>query len=171
MIELDHAIKDMWQDIDQSGNIRYCFTCGSCIAACPASNANPPLLIRSLIRMAVLGLEDDLLDDDTPWSCVTCSRCEEVCPMDVRPFELCLAIRKWQCQNDPTRIPPATTEVFERGYTQAVERAGKLRQSVGLTETLATIDTRPEMLEGFQNMLMLVPVIQENDYMYKRTKK
>jgi heterodisulfide reductase subunit C len=167
MIDLADANKGLWREVTEHNDIRYCFNCGTCIAGCPASNADPPLLIRSLVRMVLLGLEDELLEEDTPWSCVTCSRCEEMCPMGVRPFEVCLEIRKWQCHNDETRIPMATAEVYKRGYTQPVEKVEELRASVGLTEKLPTIDQFPELHAGFQAMLMEVEVIQDADYMYK----
>jgi len=166
MIDLSEVNPDLWREVTEIEDIRYCYSCGTCIVGCPASNADPPLLIRNLVRMTILGLEDELLDEDTPWSCVTCSRCEEMCPMGVRPFEICLALRKWQCRNDETRIPPATAEVFQRGYTQAVEKAHAIRSSVGLTEKLPTITEYPDVLERFQKMLMEVEVIQENDYMF-----
>ncbi len=86
--------------------------------------------------------------------------------MGVRPFEVCLAIRRWQCRNDETRIPMATAEVFQRGYTQPVEKAQELRRKVGLTEVLPTISEYPEKLKSFQDMLMEVDIIKENDYVY-----
>lgn len=167
MIDLGQADREMWREVTQHEDIWYCFNCGTCISGCPASEANPPLLIRSLVRKVLLGLEDELLDDDTPWICVTCSKCEEMCPMGVRPFEICLDIRKWQCRNDETRIPPSTVELFERGYTQAVERVQELRASVGLTETLPTLPEFPELLKKFQDMLMKVELLQDNDFMYR----
>jgi len=167
MIDLDLAKKELWREVDPSGALRSCFACGTCIVGCPASNANPPLLIRSLVRMVVLGLEDDLLNEDTPWSCVTCSRCEELCPMGVNPFELGLAIRRWQCRNDETRIPPGAAEVYKRGYTQPVEKADELRASVGLTIKPTTITERPDLLEKFQSLLMEFEVIRNVDYMFK----
>jgi heterodisulfide reductase subunit C len=116
--------------------------------------------------MVALGLVDELLDDDSPWACVTCSRCEELCPMDVKPFELCLSIRKWQCRNDGTRVPLSTTEVYERGYTQAVDKADAVRASVGLTERLPVIGDDPELLEKFREMLMATEVVSEHSYMF-----
>jgi hypothetical protein len=86
--------------------------------------------------------------------------------MDVRPFEIGLAIRRWQCKNDETRIPPATVELYQRGYTQPVDNAQEIRASVGLTETLPTLSTRPELLKAFQAILMEIEIIQDNDYMY-----
>lgn len=167
MIDLADADINLWKEIvDEAIDPHYCYSCGSCISVCPASNANPPLLIRSLVRKVVLGLEDELLDDDTPWTCVTCSKCEEMCPMDVKPFELGLAIRRWQCHNDETRIPPGTTELYKRGYTQPVEKAIDLRASVGLGPAPALTD-HPEMHEAFKKMLMEIEIIQDNDYMYE----
>jgi heterodisulfide reductase subunit C2 len=166
MIKIKETKKDLWQEIDECGDLRFCFNCSTCISGCPASNADPPLLIRNLARMVVLGLEDELLDEDTPWTCVTCSQCEELCPMDVKPFELCLAIRRWQSHNDETRIPPSLPELFSRGYTQAVEKSHELRRSVGL-EPLATIDTCPEKHAKFKEMLRAIELIQENAYMFK----
>jgi len=167
IINLAESDKDMWRDVFATENLRYCFNCSTCISGCPASHADPPLLIRNLARMVLLGLEDELLDEDSPWACVTCSRCEEMCPMDVKPFELCLAIRKWQVANDPTRIPPSIVEVYARGYTQAVEKNTEQRKSLGLPEMLPVITEFPEMLKQFQEMLMKTKIISDNDYMFK----
>ena len=166
MVSLGEANQDLWKEVTDLPDIRYCFSCGTCVAACPASNAKPALQIRKLVRMVVYGLEEELLDEDTPWSCVTCSKCEELCPMGVRPFEIGLAIRRWQCRNDETRIPPGTVELYKRGYTQPVEKADELRAKVGLDEKLPTITEDPELLQGFRSMLMEVSVIKNNDYMY-----
>ena len=158
--------KDLWRDFVSAGDLWYCYACGSCISGCPASNAEPPLLIRKLIRMVALGLEDEFLDEDSPWSCVTCSRCEEMCPMGVNPFEVNLAIRRWQCRNDETRIPPSVVEIYHSGYTQAVDKVGELRRSVGLTDKLPTITDFPDLLAGFQKMLMSIEIMDDNDFMF-----
>lgn len=170
MIDLETAevVPEMWKDIFESDDVRYCYNCGSCISVCPAANADPPLHIRRLARLVLHGLEDELLDEDTPWTCVSCSRCEEVCPQGVRPFELGLAIRRWQVRNDETRIPPALTELFAEGYTQPVSKVVELRASVGLGE-LQTIDKYPEKLKKFQDMLMETEVVSDNDYMFTRS--
>ena len=115
--------------------------------------------------MVILGLEEELLNDPTPWSCTSCTRCEEMCPMDVRPFELILAIRKWQAANDPTYLPNAVVDVYRRGYSQPVGVNMEVRESLGL-HALPTITNMPEMLKLFREMLMKTPVISENDYMF-----
>ena len=87
--------------------------------------------------------------------------------MDVKPFELCLAIRKWQSENDETRIPPSIVEIYNRGYTQAVEKNTEQRKSLGLPEKLPTLSEYPELLEQFRKMLMQTKVISENEYMFE----
>jgi heterodisulfide reductase subunit C len=167
MIDLNSTSKDLWREVSPEGDLLYCYSCSTCIVGCPASNADPPLLIRNLVRSVVLGLEDQLLDDDTPWTCVTCSRCEEMCPMGVDPFEVCLALRRWQCRNDETRIPMASAEIYKRGYTQPVDKAEEVRASVGLTSKLPTINTFPELHQQFKDMLMQIEVIKNADYMFE----
>jgi heterodisulfide reductase subunit C len=167
MFDIGKTDKGMWKEVFDSEDLRYCFNCSTCISGCPASNANPPLLIRNIARMVILGLEDELLDEDTPWTCVTCSRCEEMCPMDVKPFELCLAVRKWQSENDETRIPPSIVEIYRRGYTQAVEGNADQRKALGLPEKLPVLTAYPDLLQKFQEMLMKTAVISDNDYMFK----
>jgi len=169
MIDLTKANKNLWKEImeEDSGDIRHCFNCGTCVSGCPAAEAETPLLIRRLVRMVLLGLEEKLLEDGTPWMCVTCTACEEMCPMGVKPFEVGLAIRRWQTRKDETYIPLSTTEVFETGHTQPVEKVGELRTSLGLPEVPPTIAKFPELLKKFQAMLKETEVVKNNSYMFK----
>lgn len=159
--------RDLWKDIYATGNLHYCFNCSTCVSGCPASHGDPPLLVRNLARKVILGLEAELLADDTPWACVSCSRCEEMCPMNVMPFELILSIRQWQCRNDETRVPPAIVDIYNRGYTQPVGVNTELRESLGLPQ-LNTITNNAEQLELFREMLMQTQVCSDNDYMFRR---
>ena len=117
--------------------------------------------------MVLLGLEDELLDDETPWTCVTCNACEEMCPMGVHPFEVGLAIRRWQSHQDETYIPPSLPEVFEKGHTQPVDKVIELRKSVGLEAVPPTIVKFPDLLEKYHAMLRETELIKEHDYMFK----
>lgn len=164
-MDLQESIKDLWKDIYNTGDLHYCFNCSTCLSGCPASHGDPPLMVRNLARKVILGLEEQLLEDDTPWACVSCSRCEEMCPMDVKPFELILAIRQWQSRNDETRVPTAIVEIYKRGYTQAVGVNKELREQLGLPE-LKTLFENPEQLELFREMLMKTSIVSDNDYMF-----
>ena len=169
MIDLTKSNKNLWKEVmeEDAGDIRHCFNCGTCVAGCPASEAENPLLIRRLIRMVLLGLEDKLLEDGTPWLCVTCTCCEQMCPMGVKPFEVGLAIRRWQSRKDETYIPMALTEIFEMGHTQAVDKVKDLRKSVGLEEVPPTIVKFPELMKKFREILKETAIVKNNDYMFK----
>ena len=117
--------------------------------------------------MVLLGLEDKLLEDGTPWLCVTCTCCEQMCPMGVKPFEVGLAIRRWQSRKDETYIPMALTEIFEMGHTQAVDKVKDLRKSVGLEEVPPTIVKFPELMKKFREILKETAIVKNNDYMFK----
>jgi excisionase family DNA binding protein len=69
-----------------------CLTCGSCASACPIS-AVDGMDPRKVVRMAVLGLEKELLESDWVWKCTLCGKCEEACPMNVEIVSLVRAVR------------------------------------------------------------------------------
>lgn len=167
MIELAKANKKLWQEITpDTGDIRHCFNCGTCISVCPAAEGNPPLLIRRLVRMILLGLEEELLDDETAWACVSCNQCMDACPQGVKPFEVGLAIRRWQCRQDVTYIPPSLPELFETGHTQPVHKVGVVRKSVGLEEKPPSVVNDKESMERFQRMLKETEITKSAPYMF-----
>jgi hypothetical protein len=94
-----------------------------------------------------------------------CSLLIIYCCCNVRPFELILAIRKWQSASDPTYLPNAVVDIYQRGYSQPVGVNMELRESLGLHE-LPTITNKPEMLRQFRDMLMKTPVISETTIGY-----
>ncbi len=168
MIDLTKIDASLWREISGScGDIRKCFNCNTCAAGCPAAEGSPPLFIRNLVRKVLLGLSESLLEDETPWLCVTCSSCDEMCPMGVHPFEVCLAIRRWQSRNDETFIPAAITEIFETGHTQALGQVRERRKAVGLDEVPPTIVRFPELLKKFREMLRNTDLVKDNEYMFR----
>lgn len=168
MIDLSKVDAGLWREVVEScGDIRHCFTCSTCVAGCPAAEASPPLFVRDLVRKVLLGLSESLLEDETPWLCVTCSACEEMCPMGVKPFEICLAVRRWQARNDESFIPASVAEIFETGHTQPVDRVREKRRAVGLDEVPPTIARFPEMLEKFREMLRETDLVKNNEFMFK----
>jgi len=60
----------------------YCLTCGLCSSSCPVSGIDgfDP---RKLIRFAILGLEQKIVESRWPWICTLCGKCEHDCPMEI----------------------------------------------------------------------------------------
>ena len=71
-----------------------CWTCGTCDSECPINLATNRLRPRKIVRLAYLGLMDELLELKDIWYCLTCQRCHRVCPNGVRPAEVIRFIRE-----------------------------------------------------------------------------
>jgi Fe-S oxidoreductase len=78
--------------LPDDGNLNLCLTCGACSSGCPATgldNMDP----RKFLRMAALGLDEEILKSDWPWMCTMCQRCIYVCPMKIDIPQLIYNIR------------------------------------------------------------------------------
>ena len=68
--------------LPDGGNLNLCLTCGACSSGCPATgleNMDP----RKFLRMAALGLDEEILKSNWVWMCSMCQRCIYVCPMKI----------------------------------------------------------------------------------------
>lgn len=61
-----------------------CFTCGTCTAACPVAEVHDEYDPRKIIRMAVLGMREEVLSSDVLWMCSRCYTCYALCPQNVK---------------------------------------------------------------------------------------
>jgi heterodisulfide reductase subunit C len=59
--------------LPEGGNLNLCLTCGTCFSGCPASGLED-MDPRRFLRMAALGLDDELLKSDWVWMCTMCQR-------------------------------------------------------------------------------------------------
>ncbi|MCC2110954.1 MAG: (Fe-S)-binding protein [Hyphomicrobiales bacterium] len=59
-----------------------CLACGLCSSGCPASGLES-MDPRRFIRMAMLGLNEELRTTPWVWTCTQCRRCAHVCPMNI----------------------------------------------------------------------------------------
>ena len=65
-----------------------CWTCSTCDSECPVYLATGRLRPQKIVRMANLGFLDDLLSLPEIWYCLTCKRCDYVCPNLVKPSSI-----------------------------------------------------------------------------------
>lgn len=71
-----------------------CYNCGTCTAVCSLSDENNSFP-RKMIRLSVLGLEDEIQSSLDPWLCYYCGECSETCPQLTDPGELMMALRRY----------------------------------------------------------------------------
>ncbi len=81
---------DIGQLIESQTNAHshICWTCGTCDNECPVFRATDRLRPQKTVRMANLGMMDDLLNLADVWYCISCRRCLQGCPNSVKPYEL-----------------------------------------------------------------------------------
>ena len=96
----DHVMKLL----PDGGNLDLCLTCGLCASGCPATGLED-LDPRKFLRLAALGIDDEMLNSDWAWMCTMCMRCVRVCPMKINIPQLVFNVRnKWPKEKQPKGI-------------------------------------------------------------------
>jgi ferredoxin len=75
-------IDKMRELLPEGGNLNLCLTCGACSSCCPATgleNMDP----RKFLRLAALGMDEEVKSTPWVWMCTLCERCISVCPMKI----------------------------------------------------------------------------------------
>jgi heterodisulfide reductase subunit C len=73
-------------------NASACMNCGVCTAVCPMGIE---VLPRRLFRHVLLGMEDEVLDEqESVYSCLLCKMCEVNCPAGVHIAENVRSLRR-----------------------------------------------------------------------------
>ncbi len=68
--------------LPEGGNLNLCLTCGACSSGCPATGLGG-MDPRKFLRMAALGMDEEIRNSDWKWFCSMCQRCIYVCPMKI----------------------------------------------------------------------------------------
>ncbi len=94
VLNINKGLTNFTHEIEKEGgeNIGVCYQCGTCTGSCPQGRRNA-LRTRKIMRMASLGLKDQLLHDDSIWYCSTCYTCTDRCPRHVKPTDVIMALR------------------------------------------------------------------------------
>jgi Fe-S oxidoreductase len=95
---------DKVKEIVPDSNLNLCLTCGACSSGCPATgleNMDP----RKFLRMAAMGLDDEITGHPWVWMCTMCYRCTYACPMNINIAALVFEARKlWPRETRPKGI-------------------------------------------------------------------
>lgn len=85
---------DFYKELSEAGagDVGLCFQCGTCTASCP-SGRRTSYRTRKLMRMAQLGLREEILSSEELWECSTCYTCVERCPRQVPIVDIVIALR------------------------------------------------------------------------------
>ncbi len=97
VIKLGGKKKSIFMDkvkeiLPDGGNLNLCLTCGACSSGCPATGLDD-MDPRKFLRMAALGMDEEILKSEWPWYCTMCQRCIYVCPMKIDIPQLVFNVR------------------------------------------------------------------------------
>lgn len=96
LVEYDDDFEKVIQNLPGGENVHRCWQCGSCTNSCTMYAQNIDFNPRYWIYLTRLGLKDELLKDkDIIWQCVSCNKCTNICPKDVRPEGVMKALAHW----------------------------------------------------------------------------
>lgn len=74
--------------------IKVCYSCGTCTAGCPVTEADERYSPRKIIRQVLLGQRQAVLSNELLWYCETCYACSAYCPQNVKFGDVMRALRE-----------------------------------------------------------------------------
>ncbi|MEF3698079.1 (Fe-S)-binding protein [Desulfolutivibrio sp.] len=106
--------------LPQGGNLSLCLTCGLCASGCPATGL-AGMDPRRFLRMAVMGMDEELKSTPWVWMCTMCFRCVAVCPMQVDIPSLVYQLRaSWPREKKPKGIIGSCNQALRTEGASAV---------------------------------------------------
>ena len=82
-INTESELSTLLNHLSLGDNISECLTCGACNSRCTWFDGEGGPMPRQMIRMAALGLDEQLVDSNMLWDCMICNRCTQDCPMGI----------------------------------------------------------------------------------------
>ncbi|WP_457553239.1 (Fe-S)-binding protein [Desulfobacula sp.] len=105
-------------------NILECLTCGACNSRCTWFDEQGGPLPRAIIRMAALGLDEQLVKSNMIWDCLLCNRCTQGCPMGISMDKIVTKARSLAIADDniPKDIKKGIKNRIELGDVNALTK-------------------------------------------------
>ena len=140
---------DFAKEIAAAGGeeVKMCFQCGTCTAGCP-SGRRTSYRVRKLMRMAQLGMKEEIVNSEELWECSTCYTCVERCPRQVPIVDIIIALRN---------IAVAEGHMYENHKNTAKNLAkyGALREQIGLPGIPPTVLSNDKAKADLDKILTL----------------
>ncbi|ANB01221.1 4Fe-4S dicluster domain-containing protein [Ectothiorhodospira sp. BSL-9] len=128
LTDYDDDFEAKIQAIPGGENVHRCWQCGSCTNSCTMYAQNVQFNPRYWIYAVRLGLKEEIIKDkDIVWQCVSCNKCTNICPKDVRPEGVMKALAHWMEEEGITDKTPST--IFDEEFTEQIYARGRIEDS------------------------------------------
>jgi len=110
-----------------------CYTCSECSGCCPIFSARPVFDPKYIIRMANLGLTDEVIHSPSIWLCLKCELCGSACSQKVRGYKVIYDLQALALQNEVVDVgfPERLTRAERVIYPLLIEAVDRLRLQSG----------------------------------------
>jgi heterodisulfide reductase subunit C len=107
-------------------NVLGCYQCGECTAGCPAAYAMD-ITPNQVMRMAQMGMRDDVLGSSAIWLCAGCETCATRCPRGVALSKVMDACRQIAIR-DGVKPKEANILKFHEEFLRQVQWHGRAHE-------------------------------------------
>ncbi len=111
---------------DLSSVINQCFQCGKCSAGCPVAS-EMDLMPHQMVRLAVLGNVDRIVQSKSIWLCLSCHTCGARCPNGIDVPGLLDPIRH-QVLRSKTSTQESKVPIFHKSFLQNIRMFGRVHE-------------------------------------------
>jgi heterodisulfide reductase subunit C len=108
-------------------NLLACYQCGKCSAGCPVVS-QMDILPNQIIRLAQLGLREDLLESKAIWVCASCMTCNVRCPKGINIAEVIEALRQIMLRRREDHVDVKELSDAERADVPPIALISSLRK-------------------------------------------
>jgi heterodisulfide reductase subunit C len=133
-------------------NVLTCYQCGECTAGCPAAFAMD-ISPNQVMRMAQVGMKDEVLGSSAIWLCAGCETCATRCPRGVGLSKVMDACRQIAVKSG---VKPKEADVvkFHDQFLKEVQRFGRVHEItlMGMYK-MRTRNFFADMIQGTQMFL------------------
>ena len=126
--DYNEALEEEIAALPGGEHIHRCWQCGSCTNSCTVNAVNPDFNPRFWIYLIRMGMESELLrDKDIIWQCVSCNKCTNICPKDVKPEGVMKALQHWM--EDEGHVQKSDSTKFDEEFTRQCLERGRIEDT------------------------------------------
>lgn len=121
--ELDPKFRQEIMSHAMGERLNQCYQCTKCTAGCPIAEIDENYNPRRLMRMAILGMREEVLKSPELWMCLQCYTCQERCPQDVKISEVITVLKNiaFEAGHAPTGIVMGAKLIADKGRLYEID--------------------------------------------------